>query len=111
LQAADQARKQVRPDGIDRADTEHGAQRVLAQLRQLAQVLGFAQDRARLLHNAFAGGRGGDFVASALEQADAKIVLQLLDRDTQRRLADAALLSRFAKVAGFRQGYKVAQFC
>ncbi len=111
LQAANQSGKQVGTHGIDRTDGEHAAQRILAQFRQVTQVLCFPQHRAGLLHNALTGGGGRHLVARAFEQADAQFLLQFLDGNTQRGLADIALLSRFAKVACFRQGHKVAQFC
>ena len=111
MQAADQAWKQVGPYGINSAHRQHAAQWVLAQFRQVQQVLGFLQYGACLLDNALACGGGVILVAGALEQADAQLFLQLLYSDTQGGLADIALLSRLAKVAGFGQGYKVAQFC
>ena len=44
----------------------------------------------RLLDDAVAGGGDGDFAGAALEQLHAEFVLQLLDGDRKRRLADPA---------------------
>ena len=50
-----------------------------------------------------------DTCLPSLDEADLKLVLELLDLHAEGRLADRAGLSGMAEVARFRQGFEVAQ--
>ncbi|MNO89621.1 hypothetical protein D3C76_811100 [compost metagenome] len=98
VQLRDQVREQIRADGIDGTDLERGGQLVLAGLGQLANALGLLQYLLRLGDDVFAD-RGQAYCAfAALEDQNAKLVLELLHTDRQGRLAHVAAFGGMAEV-------------
>ncbi|MNP13275.1 hypothetical protein D3C76_1055510 [compost metagenome] len=108
VQLWNQVRKQVRPDGVDRADFEWGGQLVLAGLGQFADALGLFQYLLGLGHDAFADRRQAHGAFAALENQHTEFVFKLFHAHRQGRLADVATLGRVAEVLLLGEGNDVA---
>ena len=83
--------QEVRRDRVDDAELERSRELVAPGLRELADARGFLEHPLRLLDDALADRRDGDLGLAALEQRRAELLLELVDRHRQRRLAHEAL--------------------
>jgi hypothetical protein len=108
LEADHQVGDELGPDRAHRAEGEAGA------LQPLRRPRPFARLARRLLHRLQIGehhpAQLGEMGVSALavEERSAQLVLQLLDRTRQRRLAYVALLGGSGEVQRPRQGDEIA---
>nr|GEX60363.1 hypothetical protein [Tanacetum cinerariifolium] len=110
VQLRDQMRKEVRADGVDRANFEGGGQLILAGLSQFANALSLFKHLLRLSDDAFAN-RGQTYGAlAALENQHTEFIFQLFDAHRQGRLADMAAFGGVAKVLLLSEGNDIAQF-
>ena len=109
LQRRNKVRQQVRRDRVDHAEPEQADQLVASRLRDVADAGRFLQHLLRLLDDALADRRYRHLALAALENLRAQLLLELLDRDRQRRLADEAMLRRPAEIAFLRDGDDIAQ--
>ena len=109
VQRRNQVRQQVRRDGVDHAEPEQADQLVASRLRDVADAGRFLQDLLRLLDDALADRRDRHLVLAALENLRAQLLLELLDRDRQRRLADEAMLRCPPEIAFLCDGDDVAK--
>ncbi len=78
VQLRDQVRKQVRTDGVDRADFQRGGQLVLAGLGQFANTLGLLKHFLRLCNDAFTDRCQAHSALAALENEHAEFVFEFL---------------------------------
>ncbi len=102
-------REQIGSDGVDRAQAQRPGQGVLPVPRHAADTLGLFQDPLGLLDD-LATDRGHRHLAgSALEQGDAKLVLELAHSDAQCRLADETGLRGVPEMALARDRDHVAK--
>ncbi len=107
---AHQLGQQVGADGVDHAQLQRPAQRVLAALGDLLDLGRLLQHALRLAHDLLAQRRHRHLAAGALEQLQFQLVLQLLHRHRQRRLRDEAGLGCLAKVFFPGHGDDVFEF-
>ena len=89
----------IRADRVDRAEAQRRGELVLALLGDVLDRRRFLEHALRLLDDAVAHRCHRHFAAAALEKRHAELVLQLLDRDRQRRLAHEAFFRRAPEVA------------
>ena len=82
---------------------------VAARLRDLPDPRRLLQHLLRLLDDALADRRHRDLALAALEEPRAELLLELLDRDRQRRLAHEAALRGAAEAPLVRDGDDVAK--
>jgi hypothetical protein len=108
VQLWNQVRKQVRPDGVDRADFQRGGQLVLAGLGQLANALCLFQHFLRLCHDAFTHRGQAHRAFAALENKHTEFVFKLFHAHRECRLADMATFGRVAEMLLLGEGHDVA---
>jgi hypothetical protein len=106
----DQIRQQVRRNGEDDAELEAPGELIASRLRHFRNARRLLENLLRLLDDARADGGHGDPRLAALEEPRPELLLQLLDRHRQRRLAHEALLGSAAEALFLRDGDDVAQF-
>ena len=109
VQLADQVGQQVRRHRVDDAEPQRAGELVAPADRDLADARRLLEHLLRLLDDPLADRRDRDLALAALEQRRAELLLELLDRDRQRRLADEALARRAAEAALLRDRDDVAQ--
>ena len=84
--------------GRDRGDADMAGKPVPRRAHLLVHGAGIADDAARPFQHPLAFRRQPLEARAALDQHDAELVLQLLDRGRKRRLGDAAALGRPAEM-------------
>jgi hypothetical protein len=104
-----QVGQQVGADGVDDAQAQRAADRVLAALGDLLDGRGLLDDLLRLAHDLLAQRRDADLGGTALEDLHVELFLQLLDRHAERGLRHEAGFGRAAEVALARHGDDVLQ--
>ena len=92
-------RQKERPDGRNDAEPQRTRERVLRRKRDIDQILGVFQDRPGPFGDLGADAGRRDGTARAVEQRDAKRLLQVLDRRAESRLADETGLGRLTEMA------------
>ena len=92
VQRRNEVGQQVRCDRVDDAQLQRAEQLVAPGLRDLPDPRRLLEHLLRLLDDAPADRRDRDLALAALEQAGAELLLELLDRHRQRRLAHEAVL-------------------
>ncbi len=109
MQLGNEIGQQIRRHRVNDAEAQRADELVASTDRDLADARGLLQYLLRLLDDALAERRDRDLGLAALEQRRAELVLELLDRDGQRRLADEAPGGGAAEAALLRHGDDVAQ--
>jgi len=110
VQNRHQAREQIRPDGVDRADAQRTGERVPRLLGDALHALQLVEHAPCLFDDAFADRRDRNLGLAALEQGHAQLVLELLHRHAQGRLADEAGLGGAPEMMFARQCHDIAEF-
>ncbi len=105
-----QAREQIGPDGVDRAEAQHAGERILRLLGDAFYAFQLVEHAPCLLDHAFADRGNRDLGLAAFEQRDAEFFFQLLDRHAERRLRNEADLGGAPEVFFARQRHDVAEF-
>ena len=82
---------------------------VIAPVRDLADMSRLFQHALRLLDDLHTDRRDGDLALAALEDLHAELLLELLYRQRQRRLADEGLFRGAAEIELLRDRDDVAQ--
>ena len=96
-------------DGGDESELERPRLRIARRARRLDQLLRAAQQLRRAPRDVEPDGGGDDHALGALQQPDPEMVLQLLDRGAERRLADPTFLGRRAEMAALDHGDQKTQ--
>ena len=110
MNGGNQAWQQIRCDGVDNAQAEGADQRILALLGDFPEPDGLFQYPLGLLRHLLANRCQPHFGRTAFKEGDAVTLLDLLERNRERRLADMAFFGRPAKVALIGQGDDVTEF-
>jgi hypothetical protein len=105
-----QLRQQVRAHGVDCADAQRARELVFALGGDVPDRGGFFEHALRLLDDARAERRHADVRRMALEQRDAQLLLEFLDRDGQGWLAHETFFGGAAEMPFARERDDVAQF-
>ena len=110
MQRGDEARQQVRRDGVDRTQAKRADQRVAPLLGQLLHLDRLFEHALGLFGHLLADRRQADFGRGALEEQGAVALLEFFERHRERRLADVAFFGGAPEMAFARQGHNVAEF-
>ena len=106
---ADQLGQQVRRDGVDHPEAEFAAQVIAPAFGHRFDPPRFLEHPPRLGDHPLAHRRQRGVPLAALDQAHPQLVLEVLHRHAQGRLADMATLGGAAECAFVSEGHEVAQ--
>jgi len=109
VQRGNEVRQQVGRDRVDHAEAQRPDQLVATGLRDLLDPRRLLEHALRLLDDALAHRRDRDLALAALEERRAELVLELLDRDRERRLRHEALRRGAPEASFLRDRDDVAQ--
>ena len=100
----------IQTDGRDDAESQHSIQLIFALSRQNLYLLRFFQHALRLVNNSFSQLGQSNAVPTPLENRGTQFVLQLFDREAQRRLSYERLFRGTTEVSFLCHGDDILQF-
>ena len=109
LQLGQRSRQQIGRDGGNRAELERPCQRLALVARIVDEIPHRCEHRTRASGDLVALLRQLDARLPPLNQADAKLLLELLDLHAERRLVHRALLRGVTEMQSLGEGLEVAK--
>ena len=101
--------QQIRPNGVNHAQTQCSCQGVFAALGNFFDLCRLLQHKLCMANDFFTQWRGAHLVGAALEQLDIEFFLEFFDGHRQGGLRHVTRVSRLAKVPLAGHGHNVFQ--